>query len=114
MRSKDSYESAYIICKFLTENIQYLSGTFRRTPIFKRMTLNYSESDLKGAFEFLNELGILKSSINESKGLLVIYGRNSMRMEMFMEMYWKESSYESKKKCRKILEHQVSYIGVTS
>ena len=103
MKKEKTYEIAYIISKYVYENIQYLSGTFSRMPIYKSILENYSCEEIRQAFEFLDTYGILRSSVRESNGFIVVYGYHKYKMQMFIDLFWGECDYTTKKNCKKIL-----------
>lgn len=105
MKKEKTYEIAYIISKYVYNNIQYLSGTFSRMPIYKSILENYSCEEIRKAFEFLDSYGILRSSVRESDGFIIIYGYHKYKMKMFIDLFWGECEYSTKKDCKKILSY---------
>lgn len=103
MRNPEVYEASFILCKYISENVRYSAGTFSRLPIYNNMLKEYEIRDLRSAFEFLSDLGILKSSVYESNGFIIMYGFDSARLNLYTELFWQEASYNSKRKCKSIL-----------
>lgn len=103
MENKTAYKIAYIISNYLDKNPRYLSGTFSRIPIYLSIVENYSVEDIREAFNFLDKYGILRSSVRESKGFVVIYSVHKYKLKMFLDVFWGECDYATKVECKNIL-----------
>lgn len=103
MENTDIYKIAYIISSYLENNPRYLSGTFSRIPIYNNLLDNYEVEDIRKSFEFLDRYGILRSSVRESDGFIIIYNAHKYKLKMFIDVFWGECGYNTKQECKNIL-----------